>query len=133
MAIQTETDSEPKVTTLLSGILEDARHLLAQQLTLFQVEIKNDFRHAISAFLPLMAGGAVFLVALLILAFGAAHFISWRFTLPTWAGFAIVGGVIAVIGLVLLIWGKMKLDTFNPLPEKSMEGLKENIQWKTKK
>ena len=44
MATQLESDSEVGVTTLISGIVQDARDLFVEQMTLFQVEIKNDHR-----------------------------------------------------------------------------------------
>jgi multisubunit Na+/H+ antiporter MnhB subunit len=133
MSTHVEPDSDTRVSTLMSGILQDARQLFVQQMTLFQVEIKNDVRRTIMALVPLMAGVVVLFVAVLTLAHGGAHFLSWYFPeLPLWGGFAVVGGVICLVGIGLLLWSKMALSNINPLPEKSMEGLKENIQWKTK-
>jgi multisubunit Na+/H+ antiporter MnhB subunit len=133
MSTQVEPDSDTRVSSLVSGILQDAKQLFVQQMTLFQVEIKNDVRRTIYALIPLMAGVVVLFVAVLILAHSVAHFLSWYFLeLPLWGGLAIVGGVICLVGIGLLLWSKMALSNINPLPEKSMEGLKENIQWKTK-
>ena len=133
MANQIDTETEPSVTSLLSGILQDARELIAQQLTLFQVELKNDLRRTVSALIPLVIGSAVMFVALFLLGTGAAHLLCWIFPdLPTWAGFAIVGGTVALISGLLILWGKTMLQSNNPLPDKTLEGLKENFQWKTK-
>jgi hypothetical protein len=132
MSTQLETE-EPRVTTLLSGIVQDMRQLFVQQMTLFQVEIKNDVRRVLTACIPIAAGAGACALAVIILAIGAAHLLSWIFpNLPLWGSFAIVGFSIALIGMILVFWGKSKLDSFNPLPDKSLDGLKENLQWKTK-
>jgi len=133
MSTHVEPDSDTRVSSLVSGILQDAKQLFVQQMTLFQVEIKNDVRRTIKALIPLLAGVVVLFVAVLILAHSVAHFLSWYFPdLPLWGGLAIVGGVICLVGIGLLLWSTLALSNVNPLPEKSMEGLKENIQWKTK-
>ena len=53
--METKFDAEPEtgVSSLISGIIQDSRQLLTQQLTLFQVELKNDLRRAIMACVPI--------------------------------------------------------------------------------
>lgn len=132
--LEHETEVQPGVTTLVSGIIQDAQQLLRQQLTLFQVEFKNDTRRTIAASIPLLVGMMICLLAGIILTIMAAHLLPWIWPqLPLWGGFAIVGGMLAIAGGALVLVGKSKFATFNPLPEQSLEGLKENIQWQTKK
>jgi len=128
-----KTDTEPAVSSLVGGIVEDARQLLVEQMTLFQVEIKNDVHRAVTGVIPLVMGILVAFVGLLVLAIGAAHFVCWLFPdMPTWGGFAAVGGTIAVIAAGLIFWAKSILVTLSPLPDTAIKGLKENLQWKTK-
>jgi len=132
MATDFETEQQP-VSSLLSGIVEDAKQLFIEQMRLFQVEIKNDFQRTIWALLPLAIGVVITLPGVLLLLFAAAHFVNWMVPdMPTWGGFAIVGGVIFVLGIGLVFWGKAKLSSINPLPDVALQGLKENLQWKTK-
>ena len=123
------------MTSVVTGIIHDAQELVGQQLKLFQVEIRNDTRRTIAATVPMMIGGLLCLVALIILAVMMAHLISWAWPehVTLWGGYAIVGGALAALGIALVLWGKAKFSTFSPLPEQTMEGLKENIQWKTNK
>jgi len=134
--MQSQLEQEgASITSLVSGIVHDAQDLIRQQLKLFQVEIRNDTRRTIAATIPMIIGGFLCLVAVLILAVMAAHLIAWAWpeTVPLWGGYAIVGGVLAVLGIALVFWGKAQFSKFNPLPDQTMEGLKENLQWKTKR
>jgi len=133
MAIQLESESPPGVSNLVGGIIQDLRQLLVQQMTLFQVEVKNDVRRTIEACIPISVGAFVLLVAAVTLAVALSHLLCWLWpALPLWGGFGIVGACATLVGVALILIGKLKFDTFNPLPEKSLEGLKENMQWKTK-
>jgi len=122
------------MTSLVTGIVHDAQELIGQQLKLFQVEIRNDTRRTIAATIPMLIGGLLCLVAVMILAVMAAHLIAWAWPerVPLWGGYAIVGGALAVVGMALVFWGKTQFSKFSPLPDQTMEGLKENLQWKTK-
>lgn len=133
MATQFDTDAQPNMTQLLSGILDDARQLFVQQLTLFQVELKNDLRRSMQIMLAFIAGASVCFVAVIILAIALAHLLCHVWSdLPLWGGFGIVGLILTAGGVGLLAWGKAKYDSSNLLPNETVQGLKENIQWKTK-
>jgi hypothetical protein len=133
MANQLESDPEAGVTTLISGIVQDARALFLEQMKLFQVEVKNDIHRATTALVPLVAGLGVLLAGLVLLGAGGAYFLCWAAPeLPLWVAFALVGGLTAGVGALLVLWAKAMLDTVNPIPETALTGLQENIQWKTK-
>jgi len=122
------------LTPLVTGIINDAQDLMRQQLTLFQTEIKRDLRQGRDAAIPFSLGIAVCFLALMFLFFTVAHLIVWIWPqVAIFVAYGIVGGVLLVIGAPLVITGKSKFDAFNPIPENSVEGLKENIQWTTKK
>src|SRR5262249_13935562 len=124
---------ETSVTSLVSGIMQDAQDLVNQQLNLFQVEMKNDLRRSATASMPIFAGAIVALAALNLLGIAAALALAAIGpTLPLWGAFAITGAIVVALGACLIWWGKSQFDAFNPLPEQSIEGLKENLQWKTK-
>jgi uncharacterized membrane protein YqjE len=133
MAPEQTTNSTATLTPLVAGIVSDAQALIRQQLTLFQTEMKNDLRRTKEATIPLLIGVAVCFLAGLILCMACADLILYIWpTCSRFAAFGIVGIVLAIIGGALVYTGKAKFDAFNPLPEKAVEGLKENIQWKTK-
>jgi hypothetical protein len=133
MAAEQTTSSSPTITPLISGIVNDAQALVHQQLTLFQTELRNDLRRTKGASIPLAVGGIVCLLAGIILCMALADLIVFIWPqLPLFGAFGIVGLALANLGGILVYIGKHKFDAFTPLPEKSVEGLKETIQWKTK-
>jgi hypothetical protein len=40
--------------------------------------------------------------------------------------------VTGAAAVMFIFWGKARFTAANPLPDKSLEGLKETLQWKTK-
>jgi len=136
MTMTTQVESEPhkgELSPLVDGIIHDAKQLLVQQLTLFEVELKNDLRRSMEASIPLVLGVVFLLAAMLCLSAAAGFWLCWMWPqLPLWAGFGIVGGCIALTGVALTWTGILKFNHMNPPAEKSVEGLKENLLWKTK-
>jgi hypothetical protein len=128
-----EAESDVRVSTLMGEIIQDARRLMVEQLTLFQVEIKNDVHRMLYAMIPLLAGALAALPAIFLLGMAVAYALSWFIpSLPTWGGFAIVGAIIAAGAAALIFWGVQSLRTISPMPDTALKGLKENLQWKTK-
>jgi hypothetical protein len=130
--LETEPESAAGVSTLLSGIVQDARHLLVQQMTLFQVEIKNDINRAVAAMIPLIAGAIVAIPAMILIGIAAAEGLAIAAEIPLWLSFGIVGGGVGGVALVFIVWGALSLKSVHATPNVALNGLKENLQWKTK-
>jgi hypothetical protein len=132
MANPVQTPPEPNLTVLVSGILNDAQELFRQQIALVRAEVRSDLQKTREAFSALAAGAAVAGVAFLLLCLMLVHLLHWAApALPLWACHAIVGGVLAAVGGALIYAGVKKFQSFNPLPDQSVEALRENLQWKT--
>jgi hypothetical protein len=133
MANDLQSPSESGVTSLVTGILNDAQDLMKQQVALVRTEIRDDFRKTKEGALSLALGAGSAFVAAVFVCLTAVYLIEWAAhpNLPLWACFAIVAGTLVVVSAGLLVAGKKKFDSFNPLPDQSFEGLKENLQWKT--
>jgi len=128
-----ETEHEPGVASLVAGIMQDARQLFVQQLQLFQTEVKHDIHRAVYAVVPMIIGAVLCVPAVLLLGMAFAYFLCWAIPeLPLWGGFLITGGSVIVCSIILVLSGKMMFDRVHIVPEQTLEGLKENIQWKTK-
>jgi hypothetical protein len=132
MATDVSPQTEPSVSRLVSGIIDDTQRLLAQHADLLKADIRKDLREAKETGLALgLAGGLLGLGGLLLSA-ALALLLHWLWpALPEWGAFAIVGGVLTAAGAAAYFNGREKLEHLNPLPENSVEAMKEDLQWKT--
>jgi len=129
----TEHRDNAGLATLVGDIIRDAQELTRHQIDLFKVEIRENTEKAKSIGMLFGAGLAVAVVAAILLAFAAAGALAQAFPdLPTWAAQGIVGLVLAVAAGILFGVCKSMLDSFHVVPEKAVEAMKENLEWKTK-
>jgi H+/Cl- antiporter ClcA len=132
MATGVKSENDASVTSLVSGIINDAQELLKQQFQLFKQEVREDLRKSREAALVLGLGIALGLIGAILLALMLAHLLAWAAPqMPLWVCYGICGGVIFAIGLGLYVAGLAKFDSLNPLPKESARTLKENVQWIT--
>lgn len=121
--------ADPSMTALVTGIINDSQELMKQQLALFKSELRRDLARAQEAGTALAIGIATMALGGVVLAFMLAHLLNWALETPTWAGFGLVGGALAVLGLVLFLLGRNQLAALNPLPDETVRAVKENMQW----
>lgn len=128
------TTTEPTVTSLLSGIVNDAQELIKQQLLLFRHELMDDVNRAREALPSLGAGVVLVLAAVLFLGMTVALLLNWAVGdahLPLWACYLIVTVVFGVVGCSLLFLAKKNLESL-PMSHQAAEATKENVEWLTK-
>jgi high-affinity Fe2+/Pb2+ permease len=114
-------------------ILDDVQELVQQNLNLFRAETQEKLRDAVAASKPLIAGLTLMGVAGLLVAFTLVYLLDWLFpALPLWACYGIVTLALGGLGFGLAAYGKQELSEINPVPEKSLEELKENLPWNGK-
>jgi uncharacterized membrane protein len=119
----------PSMASLVGGIIHDAERLVRQEVLLARRELQVEFDKAKYAGVSLAAGaglamlGAVFLCLMLVF---LLHDLA---NLSLWAGFLIVGGVLALAGVVMLVAGARQLSHVSLVPPQTAETLQENVQW----
>jgi uncharacterized membrane protein YqjE len=128
----TQTGSEPTVTSLLSGIVNDAQELIKQQLDLFKHELKDDVKRAQEGLPVLGVGVSIAMATVFLFGITVALLLSWAFpALPYWGSFAIVTVVFGVAGCVLLYLAKKNLESL-PMSREAVKATEENVEWLTK-
>lgn len=134
MAMQLEHEDGTGIKTLVTGIIHDGQELMRQHLRLFQAELKNDLRQTRDASIALGIGAVIAGMGAFLLTVTLALFINymWPQTIPLWGAMGMVGGGLLLIGIVFLLVAKARFDAFSPLPDKSLDALKETFSWKTK-
>jgi len=130
MANDLRTEPEPKVSTLVSGILDDLQALMKQQLALFQHELHDDLQKTKDASVSLIVGFGIAMLSFLMLSHMLVHLMHWAFPgLPLWGAYGILGGLLALGGIGLFLAGWLKFRSFNPLPDQTAQAMKENVEW----
>lgn len=129
MATERERETETSLATLLSGIVADAQELVRQEIALARQEVREEISTAKDAGIKLGIASAVLVIGglllVLTLAQGLADLLNW----PAWAGYGLVGVVLAIVGYFLLSAAQKRLSEIHPVPEKTVETLKENVEW----
>jgi len=132
LKVEVKPERDASVTALVTGIVSDLQDLMKQQVTLLQHEIRSDFQKTKDAATLEGIGIGVALLGGLMLSLTLAHFLHWAIPeLPLWGAHGIVGLVALVVGGILFYAGKVRFASFNPLPDETVEALKENVRWIT--
>jgi len=130
MTGQLDTEHQHGLTELVTGVVDDAQEVIKQQLNLFKAELVNKARDTAFAGVPLMAGICCLFIAVICLAFAVAYGLASN-GVPLWGSFAIVSGVLLVAAAALALWSRSLFKPIDTSVPETVEGLKENIQWKT--
>ena len=112
---------------LFSQLTNDLSKLVPHEIQLAKVEMKQTAKEAGTAGASLGVAGVLGLMAFLLLSFAAA----WGLAevLPEGVAFLIVGGVYGIVALALAAAGRQRLKAVKPVPEQTVETLKEDVAW----
>jgi len=136
MAIEPQAPTEPGMTSLLKGIVSDLGELIKKQFQFAGAELKADARKTWEASRMMAIGAGVATLGVIVLTFMFVYLLHALTAppemdpagLPLWACHGIVGGVTLAIGATVLLAGKAKLESFNPLPDETLQTMKENLE-----
>jgi hypothetical protein len=118
-------------TGLVSEILDDAQHLAKQQFEMLKAEIREDVGRTKRAIRYGGLGAVLLTVGGLALVASIVNLLHEQFGFSMWASCLIIGGMLSAAGLALAAAAWSLFETFSPLPEKTIDSLKENITWST--
>jgi uncharacterized membrane protein YqjE len=128
----TTSATEPKMADASLGELfgrmtTDLSTLVRKEMELARVEMKEEVTRAGKAGGTLGAAAVAGLMALILLSFALA----WGLAeiMPEGFAFLIVGALYAIGAFVLFSTGRKKMQQVNPVPEQTVETLKEDAQW----
>ena len=122
-----DASSERSLSELLSQVTTDLGNLVRKEIELAKVETKEQVGQAGKAGGMLGAGAVGGLLALIFLS-GA---LAWGLAeiMPTGFAFLIVGVLWAVVAAVAIMAGRKRLKQVRPVPEQTIETLKEDVAW----
>lgn len=132
-----QSPSEPSVTGVITGIVDDFQRLVKQQLDMVRAEVRTDWEKTKQAALPAAAGVGLLGLSGMLFSFMLVFVLHWLTAppdvdpgaLPLWACFGLIAAVLGTAGAALTYLGISRFQTFNPLPDESVRALQENMQW----
>lgn len=112
---------------LVSEMTSEFSTLVRQEIELAKVETKEEVGKAGKAAGMMAAAGVA---ALLFLIF-ASHALAWLLdkAMPTPLAYLIVAVIWAVVAGGLFVAGRARMRTINPVPQRTVETIKEDVQW----
>lgn len=123
------TQSQPSLSRLLAGAMEDLATLVQQQLVLFRIEIKEDLDVVRKRGVQLVVALGIEMIACVLFAFTLVYLMSALLpAAPLWVCFAVVTLVVALAGGVVLAVAVRKLRNLRPLND-SIRTMEETIRW----
>lgn len=139
MATEVQTPPDTGIGSLIKGIVNDFRDLIKQQFQFARTELKTDLKKTADASRLLAIGAGMAFLGTVVLVLMLVHLLHWLTSptgadpagLPLWACYGIVGGLIMATGVIMILMGKEKFASFNPLPDQTLQTVKENLEWKT--
>ena len=123
MATRTEDRS---LSELVSEVTTEVGNLFRKEVELARVETSEQVSRAAKAGGMLGAAAVIGFLDLILFAFAAAWALSE--IVPEGVAFLIVAIVFAVVAAVLAVAGKKRIASINPVPNQTVQTLKEDVQ-----
>jgi len=110
------------VPGLIKSLADDVTHLFAQEIALAKTEVASAVKDIKAGVLSLAVGLGVLFAGFIVLLGAAVAGLS--LFMETWLAGLIVGGVVALIGLALLLKAKKSLNPDAMVPNRTINSLK---------
>lgn len=112
---------------LFQDILRNLQEMIRSEVKLAQTEIREEAAKALSSGLWLMAGGVVAMLALLFVLWAIVYALALVW--PMWSAVLLVAMVLLIAASILLVVGVRRVRRVRPIPERTMESMRENVEW----
>lgn len=117
---------EKNIPELFTDMIEHLSTLFRKEVQLAKTETREKVQQATNAVIYMVIGGAVVLAALIILLFAAAAFlVEWGLA-EEWS-LLLVGGVVALIGIIALAKGMNDIKASNLTLQRTVDQLRANV------
>jgi len=117
------------VTDVVQDILQNLQEMLRSEIRLAKVAIRGEVKHAASSGVWMAAGGVAAMGAGIFLAWAVVYALAIR--MPKWGATLIVALAMASAAAALIMSGIRRAKRIHPIPERSVESVKENFEWMT--
>ena len=121
------TQNGRSVPEVLQDIVGNIQEIIRSEFRLAKAEVKEEASQAAPPLKMMVVGAGIGFYALGFLIFTLVMGLATM--VATWLAALIVGGVLALIALVLITTASKRLKQVNKVPERTIETMKENVQW----
>ena len=118
-------NGERSIGELLGSVTGDLSTLVQQEITLAKTEIQQTIAQAVKDIVFVVLGGFFAYTGLLALI--AAAILGLANVVAPWLSALIIGGVIALVGVVLLLRGVNNVQNLDVVPERTAQTVKEDV------
>jgi uncharacterized membrane protein YqjE len=115
------------VPEVLQDIVGNIQEIIRSEFRLAKAEIKQEAAKAKSPVIMSIMGGALGLYAFGFLLLTAM--LAMATVMTMWMAALMIGAVLAVASIALIGAGKARLKHVHAVPERTIESIKENVQW----
>jgi apolipoprotein N-acyltransferase len=114
-------------SAVLQDILRNLQEIIRSEVRLAKVEIRDEAVQAGSSALWITAGAVGALCSWMLLSWTAVYALAM--VMSMWAATLVVAVALASMASVLLVVGLRRFKRIQPIPEHTVETLKENLEW----
>lgn len=118
---------EKPLADLARDVIENVQEMVRSEVRLAKAEIREETARAAAAGRIAGAGALLGLYALGFLLVAAMR--GLQYSMADWMAALTVGVVTAIGGVIFWSIGRRKFQTVKTMPEKTIESIKENLQW----
>lgn len=115
------------VADVLQDILHNLQDMVRSEIRLAKVEIREEVQRASSSAAWIAAGAIGAVSAWMFLLWTLVYALATR--MPIWAATLIVAVTMAAAAAMLIVGGIRRAKRIQPIPERTLESVKENLEW----
>jgi apolipoprotein N-acyltransferase len=115
------------VSQVLQDILRNLQEIVRSEVRLAKIEIRDELKQAAVSGAWIVAGAVGAVSAWIFLLWTVAYALAT--TLSMWAATLLVALVTAFVAALLILGGIRRAKRIQPVPERTMESVKENLEW----
>ena len=119
--------AERTFSDVFQDIVRNMQEIVRSEVRLAKTEIRQEAVKARSSAAMLGTGAVIALFAVFFLLLTVVYALA--LVMPGWAAALIVGATLAAAAGVTLMAGRTRLRQIHPMPERTVETVKENVEW----
>ena len=127
--LRTRTSEDRSIGELFGELSQDVALLVRQEAELAKTEMQQKMAKVKTDILAMVSGGVVAYLGALALTAAVVLLLIDPVGLKPWLAALLVGAVLAVAGAVMLRRGAKDIKQTDPTPRRTVETIKEDIQW----